>query len=115
MRTWGLETAVEQVPGGTIVTVRGRIGRVTARAFTDTLMEARRHSSRVIVDLKAVDYLSGPGLTALTEAADAADALILCGIGEAVRNTLELAGLIERVTIEETREAAISRLPQVNG
>ena len=110
MRTWTLETAVEQVPGGAILTATGRVGRVTASRFAAALSAARRNASTVIVDLKGVDYLSGLGLLALREAADSADAVILCGVGEALRNTLELAGLLERVRVEENRGAALERL-----
>jgi anti-anti-sigma factor len=111
MSTWNLETVVEPVAGGAIVTAKGRIGRVTTDRFADALRVARHETSRVIVDLAGVDYISGAGVLALLETADRVDALILCGLGEAVRNTLDLAGLNGRVWIEETREAAIGRLP----
>jgi anti-anti-sigma factor len=110
MGTWGLETSVDRAAGGAIVTARGRVGRLTADRFAEALSAARRETSRVVVDLQGVDYVSGLGLTALREAADSADALILYGVGEAVRNTLKLAGLIERVQIEESRQAALDRL-----
>src|SRR5438045_3246507 len=110
MSTWILDTVVETVHGGAIVTAKGRIGRVTAARFADALRGARRDRSRLIVDLAGVDYISGPGIHALLETADDVDALILCGVGEAVRNTVDLAGLNERVRIVETREAAIDRL-----
>ena len=110
MRTWDLETAVERIPGGVIVTVRGRIGRLTAARFAAALAAARRETSRLVVDLQKVDYVSGLGLGALIEAAAAAETLILCGVGDAVRNTLELAGLAGRVRFEESRQAAIERL-----
>lgn len=115
MGTWGLETAVDRVPGGAIVTARGRVGRLTAPRFAEALSAARRETPRIVVDLQEVDYVSGLGLTALHEAADGAEDLILCGVGEAVRNTLELAGLIERVRIEESRQAAIDRLRATGG
>jgi anti-anti-sigma factor len=110
MRTWDLETAVENIPGAAIVTAKGRIGRVTAARFAEALAAGRRQRSRLIVDLQNVDYVSGLGLAALTEAAAGVEALILCGVGEAVRNTLELAGLAARVRFEESRQVAIERL-----
>lgn len=110
MRTWDLETAVERIPGAVIVTATGRIGRVTATRFAGALAAARRETPRLIVDLQKVDYVSGLGLAALTDAAAGAETLILCGVGEAVRNTLELAGLAGRVRFEESRQAAIERL-----
>ena len=110
MRTWVLETALEPVPGGSVLTAKGRVGKVTAARFAEALHDAARDNPRLILDLKAVDYISGPGLTALREAADSTGEVILCGVGEAVRNTLELAGLLERIRIEESRQAAIERL-----
>jgi anti-anti-sigma factor len=115
MGTWGLETSVERVTGGAIVTARGRIGRPTADRFAEAMSTARRHDSRIVLDLQGVDYVSGLGLTALEQAADSTEALILCGVGEAVRNTLELAGLIERVQIEESRKGALDRLRAMAG
>src|SRR5512132_2344546 len=110
MSTWGLETAVEAVPGGAVVTARGRVGRLTAARFSEALTAARRDTTRLVIDLQGVDYISGLGLAALGDVADSADAVILCGVSEAIRNTLELAGLTERVRIEESREAAMARL-----
>jgi len=110
MSTWNLQRIVEPVAGGAIVTAKGRIGRVTADRFADALRAARREAPRLIVDLAGVDYISGSGVVALLETADSADALILCGLGEAVRNTLDLAGVNGRVRIIETREAAIGGL-----
>jgi anti-anti-sigma factor len=110
MRTWVLETTLDPVPGGSVLTAKGRIGRVTAAGFAEALRAARSDNPRLVLDLRAVDYISGPGLTALHEAADAAGALVLCGVNEAVRNTLELAGLVERVRIEESRQAAIEKI-----
>ena len=110
VRTWGLETLVEPVPGGAVLTAKGRIGRVTAGKFTDALAAARRQAARIVVDLEGVDYVSGPGLAALHEAVSGADVVILCGVSEAVRNTLELAGLTASVQVEGSRQAAINRL-----
>jgi len=108
--TWGLETSVGPVPGGAVVTARGRVGRLTAPRFAEALDAARRQAPRVVVDLEGVDYVSGLGLAALREAANASERLIVCGVCEAVRNTLELAGLTERIKIEGSRQAAIDGL-----
>lgn len=108
MNTWDLETTLEPLEGAVIVTARGRIGAEAAPRLADALRRAGDQAPRVIVDLTAVDYISGPGITALLEAVDTAETVILCGLGEAVRNTLDLAGVNGRVRIEETRAAAIA-------
>ena len=110
MNTWTFEASVEPVRGGAIVTARGRIGATTADRFADTLRRARQEAPRLIVDLSGVDYISGPGITALLEAADSAEIIVLCGLGEAVRNTLDLACVNARVRIEGTREGAVEMI-----
>lgn len=93
-----------------VLTAKGRVGRLTASRFADVLNDAARQSPRLVIDLHGVDYISGAGLTALRDAADIVETLVVCGVGEALRNTLELGGLADRVRIEESREAAIGAL-----
>lgn len=115
-RTWSLDTAIERVSGGIVVTPRGRIGSVTARAFAEAVAAARAEATRVVIDLEKVDYISGPGVTVLREAASTdGGTAILCGLREPVRITLELAGLLEVVLTEDTRAAAIDRLKRSPG
>lgn len=65
-----------------------------------------------MIDLTGVDYLSGPGIVALREAgANGAGRVVLCGLQEAVRVTLKLAGLLDGVPVETTRAAALNRPP----
>jgi anti-anti-sigma factor len=110
-RTWSLDTATERVPGGIVITPRGRIGTLTAPAFAAALAAARAESPRVVIDLEGVDYISGPGVMALRDAASGEGGhAILCGLSEPVRITLELAGVLDSVSIEDTRAAAIARL-----
>ena len=110
-RTWSLEIATERVPGGIVIIPRGRIGTVTASTFAAALTAARAESPRVVIDLEGVDYISGSGLMALSNAvAGEGGPAILCGLREPVRITLDLAGLLDGVSIESTRAAAIDRL-----
>ena len=110
-RTWSLDTVLERVSGGIIVTPSGRIGSVTARAFAEAVSAARAESPRVVIDLEKVDYISGPGVTVLREAASVEGGrAILCGLQEPVRITLELAGMPDGASIEATRADAIEKL-----
>jgi anti-anti-sigma factor len=110
-RTWSLEIATERVPGGIVIIPRGRIGTVTAPAFAAALAAARAEWPRVVIDLEGVDYISGSGLVALRDAAAGEGGhAILCALREPVRITLELAGLLDGASIEDTRAAAIDRL-----
>ena len=112
-RIWSLEIATERVPGGIVIVPRGRVGTVTASTFAAALTAARAESPRVVIDLEGVDYISGSGLMALSNAvAGQGDPAILCGLREPVRITLELAGLLEGVPVEDSRAAAIEKLKQ---
>lgn len=107
---WSLETATETVPGGVVVSARGRVSSGTAGAFAAALTAACAGSGRVVVDLAGVDYMSGPGIVALRDAGEAGQRrIIICGLQDAVRITLELAGLLDGITVESTRATALSR------
>ena len=110
-RTWSLDTTTDRIPGGIVLTPRGRIGAVTAPAFVAALAAARAESACVVIDLQGVDYISGAGVVALRDfsAGDGARA-ILCELREPVRITLELAGLLDGVMVEATRASAVARL-----
>ena len=112
-RTWALDTATERVPGGIVIAPEGRIGSRSAAAFAAAVAAARVESPRMVIDLQGVDYISGPGVEVLQAIGSANDErVIVCGLREAVRVTLELAGVLDSLTIEDTRAAALSRLQE---
>ena len=116
-RTWSLDTTTDRIPGGIVVTPRGRIGAGTAPAFAAALAAARAESASVVIDLQGVDYISGAGVVALRDFTGAADGerAILCGLREPVRVTLELAGLLDGLEVETTRANAMEKLGQGSG
>ena len=59
--SWSLLTAIERMPGVTILTARGRIGSKNSKGLELAVETARQGSALVIVDLDGVDYISGPG------------------------------------------------------
>jgi anti-anti-sigma factor len=66
------------------------------------------------VDLAGVEYISSAGLRVLLMAAkrlrQPPAAVVLCGLGPAVRGVLELAGFLPLFTIEPARREALARL-----
>jgi stage II sporulation protein AA (anti-sigma F factor antagonist) len=112
-RTWSLDTAIERVPGGIVVSPRGRIGDVTADSFAKAITAARAEAPRVVIDLEGVDYISGRGVMVLRQAASTDGGRdIICGLREPVRITLDLAGLLSVLSIEATRADAIEKLKE---
>jgi anti-anti-sigma factor len=109
-RTWTLNVTSLQVPGGIVVAAQGRIGAANAPDFAAALAAAAAVAGRLVVDLEGVDYLSGAGIAALDDAAHSVDETIVCGLSEPVRITLQLAGLLDTLTVEAARPDAIARL-----
>ena len=107
-RTWGLEVAAERVEGGIVLVPRGRIGSVTTPVFAGAVTTALAAAHRVVIDLSEVDYISGAGVKILHQAsATNGSRLILCGLRDAVRITLELGGVLERVPVLQSRDEAL--------
>ena len=108
--SWSLVTAIERMPGVTILTARGRIGSKNSKGLELAVEAARQGSALVIVDLDGVDYISGPGMTILRDAWVASPGqIVLCGLRDPVRIALELAGL-DGIAVERNRDAAIARV-----
>ena len=94
-----------------ILNISGRIGSAAAPKLHDALVAALAAAPAVVVDLRNVDYISGPGLVALQRAVAARNgAFVLCSVTEPVQIALELAGLASELPIEADRTAAIARL-----
>jgi anti-anti-sigma factor len=82
-----------------------------SKALGDALSRGDR---RLIVDFEGVDYISSRGLEALESALlgfqKSGGTLILSGIDGPVRTTFQLAALLDRFTVEASRDDAIRRL-----
>jgi anti-sigma B factor antagonist len=78
------------------LTLSGRLGAPTAGALTQALDEVVRSGrARVVLDCSRVEYVSSAGLAVLEDAAErmkqAGGALVLRGLNEAVRVSLEVS------------------------
>jgi anti-anti-sigma factor len=100
--------------GVDILAPSGRIDTTTVAA-----LEARlgpllaAPQPRIVIDFTGVEYISSAGLRILLVAArrvQGGGALVLCGMGDAVRQVFQLAGFVPLFTIAGTREAAVSQL-----
>jgi len=111
---WPLDIAVEQADGVRVLALAGRVGRTSAPQLAEAIGSiADRTSPRLVLDFALVDYISSAGLEVIQTAAGrctaARGALVLAAVPEAVRITLELSGVLDRVPMEASREQAIAR------
>jgi len=98
-----------------VLTVSGRVGRLSAPEFFDALREAVVHPNRkIVIDLAGVDYMSSAGVAVLargvTLAGSTHAAVAVAGLTEPVRLALDLSGQFGDLVTAPTREAALARL-----
>lgn len=110
LRTWEFRIEKDRVGGVAILTLSGRLGQLSVHRLRHEL--AQPEPIGVVVDLIGVDYISGPGLAALQDAANTAEgsgrAFVLCGLEGSVRIAFELAGLLRTLRVESNRERAVA-------
>jgi anti-sigma B factor antagonist len=94
----------------------GRIDSNTSRDLERSLLGHAASEAAILVDLLEVEYISSAGLRVLLKAAKAArdggGRLVLCSLGQSVREVFALAGLTAIFTIEPSRTSALQRLAE---
>ena len=85
---------------------------LTSSALDAHLMDvARAAQPRIVVDFSEVDYISSAGLRVMLTLAkrvrDAKGALVICSLGDAVKQVFELAGFLPLFSIEGSRDGAV--------
>ena len=109
--TWALRVTFNKSNGVCVLGVAGRLSGSNAAEFEAALEDAAlKAERRLIVDLSGADYLSSAGLIVLDAAAtrcrEAGGMLVLAGVADPVRITLELAGLVPQISVQPSVEAA---------
>lgn len=102
----------EQQNGIVVVAPRGRVDSTTASALDAHLMEVSKAAQpRIVVDFAEVEYISSAGLRVMLTLAkrvrDAKGALVICSLGDAVKQVFELAGFLPLFSIEGSRDGAV--------
>jgi anti-anti-sigma factor len=110
---WYLRVAQERADGVIVLTISGRVSSLTVGQLEAALGATVADSvGGVVLDLSGVDYMSSPGLRALEKSfillAAAGRRLVVCGLTDAVRLAFSLAGLESSLSIEVSRESAVS-------
>jgi anti-sigma B factor antagonist len=101
--------------GVTVLAPAGRIDTTTSPALEDTVRGLLDEGTRaLLVDFGGVEYISSAGLRVFLVLAkrmrDVGGRVVLCGMGQPVRQVFQLAGFLPLFTIDASREAAIERL-----
>lgn len=104
--------------GVTVLAPHGRIDTTTSGALDDRVRRVVDDGARnLIVDFSGVEYISSAGLRValvLAKRMRSLDGqLVLCGMGQPVRQVFQLAGFLPLFTITPDREAALARFATV--
>lgn len=110
-----MEIREDRGDGVLVVVPLGRIDSNTSGALEKRLLQhLAGGEKRLVVDLLGVEYISSAGLRVLLLAANKlrplGGQLVLCSMGQSVREVFELAGFTAVFTIEASRELALARL-----
>ena len=103
-----------------VLTVCGRVGRLSAPAFFDAIRAAVIHPNRrIVIDLAGVDYMSSAGIAVLAQgmtlATNAHATVAVAGLTEPVRLALDLSGQFPDLVTAPTCDAALARLRGATG
>ena len=100
----------------TIITITGDIDGNTAPQMQEQILPAIGSTAKVILDMTGVAYLSSAGLRSLLVLSRKAAEytiderevqLILVGLSEEIRDTMEITGFLSLFSIRSTRAEAL--------
>ena len=114
-RRRGMEINATLLDDVTAVAVKGRVDSTNADTLKERLGEIiRSGSSRLVIDLKEVIYISSAGFRALLITARAVEQvsgrMVLCGIAGEVKRLFDIAAFSDLFTIATTRDDAVNSL-----
>lgn len=112
---WRPTTSTHLTGDTLVIVLSGRLGEAGARGepLLAALAGAGAHDA-VVVDLAGLDYVSSPGVAHLATfnraQADRAIACAWAAMSEAVRVSLDLAGVLPEFTLAPSRDEALASL-----
>jgi anti-anti-sigma factor len=107
---WPLAVTTDRLAGVFVLAAVGRLGAATAGQLEAALAEVREEGGeKVVLDLEGVDYVSSAAILAISSFLDERT-IVVCGLGDAVRLTFDLAGVLPRLTVVPSRTAALAAL-----
>ena len=111
---WYLRIQEDDLGGAVLVRLEGRVSSATSGDLARTLEECcAGDRPAVVMDLSAVDYINGQGLSLVEAAAirlrKAGRQLIVFGLCPVVETAFDLSGALAEVAVERSREAALAR------
>jgi anti-anti-sigma factor len=97
-----------------VVAPSGRIDSTTSEELERRLLQSlAARESRLVVDMQGVEYISSAGLRVflvlLSRLREVKGKLVLCSLGEGVKEVFDLAGFLSIFVVEASRAEAVGR------
>lgn len=100
--------------GHTLITVNGEIDASSSIELDNAIKEAANSSTRIMIDLSGLDYISSAGLgvfiSYLEELKKKEARLVVFGLQENVYEVFQILGLQHLMTIKEDKKEALAYL-----
>lgn len=107
-----LRLSSEQHGDAVVVAVGGELDLITSRELDEQLTRVRRESSRIVLDLTAVEFMDTSSLAVIVghwkRLQATGGALLLAGARYRYTKTLWITGLADRLPLYETVELALA-------
>jgi anti-sigma B factor antagonist len=107
-----LRLSSEQRGDAVVVAVGGELDLITSRELDEQLTRARRESSRIVLDLTAVEFMDTSSLAVIVghwkRLQTTGGTLVLAGARYRYTKTLWITGLADRLPMYETVEQALA-------
>jgi anti-anti-sigma factor len=112
---WYLRIQEDDLGEAVLVRLEGRVYNATSGDLERVLERSCTGSRRgIVLDLSAVDYINGQGLTLVKETAERLRTeqrpLVVFGLVPVVETAFDLSGALAHVTVERSRDAALKRV-----
>ena len=109
-----MDVIESSVDGVTVLEPQWRLDAVSAKPFGERAVgRMRAGGTRVLIDLKNIQYISSAGFRALLiahkQSVDSQGKLVLCGLSAEVRRMFELGAFLDLFTFCGTREEGIAK------
>jgi anti-anti-sigma factor len=109
-----MEVIESSADGVAIMEPRGRMDALGAKPFGDRAVELIRGGrTRMLIDLKHIQYISSAGFRALLiankQSVESKGKLVLCGLSAELRRMFELGAFLDVFTICGTREEGLAK------
>jgi len=112
---WYLRIQEDDLGEAVLLRLEGRVYNATSGDLAQALDRSYAGGRRgILLDLTAVDYINGRGLTLVTMMAERLRTenreLVVFGLCPVVETAFDLSGTLAHVTVERSRDAALRRV-----